>query len=355
MIQMNDRTAELSDAISAAASAKRSLQIVGGGSKLFYGREPEGEVLAVGDHTGVTVYDPTELVVTVRAGTRLSELAEVLRRERQMLPFEPPLFGPHATIGGTVACGLSGPSRPYRGAVRDFVLGVELLNGRGERLRFGGQVIKNVAGYDVSRLMTGAMGTLGVILDVSIKVHPLPETEKTLCYELTEQQALKKMNEVAGRPLPLTGACYYQGVLSLRLSGLAEGVSAAVDVLGGSQASEGDGMWSTLRDHSHPYFLSDKPLWRLSVPSAARSLDLAGETFVEWGGALRWLHSELSPDLIRASVEALGGHATLFRGGDRTGDVFHPNTRTLHDLNVRLKQTFDPEGILNPGRLHPDI
>ena len=152
-----------------------------------------------------------------------------------------------------------------------------------------------------------------------------------------------------------SGACYYQGVLSLRLSGLAEGVSAAVDVLGGSQASEGDGMWSTLRDHSHPYFLSDKPLWRLSVPSAARSLDLAGETFVEWGGALRWLHSELSPDLIRASVEALGGHATLFRGGDRTGSVFHPNTRTLHDLNVRLKQTFDPEGILNPGRLHPDI
>ena len=272
-----------------------------------------------------------------------------------MLPFEPPLFGSLTTIGGTVACGLSGPSRPYRGAVRDFVLGVGLLNGRGERLRFGGQVIKNVAGYDVSRLITGAMGTLGVILDVSIRVHPLPETEKTLYYELTEQQALKKMNEVSGRPLPLTGACYYQGVLSLRLSGSVEGVSAAVDVLGGSQASDGDSIWSKLRDHSHPYFISDKPLWRLSVPSVAGSLDLAGETFIEWGGALRWLQSELSPDLIRPSVEALGGHATLFRGGDRSGSVFHPNPRALHELNVRLKRTFDPEGILNPGRLYPDI
>jgi glycolate oxidase FAD binding subunit len=355
MIQMNDRTAGLAESISAAASVKRSLQIVGGSSKLFYGREPEGEVLAVGDHTGITAYDPTELVVTVRAGTRLSELTEVLRRERQMLPFEPPLFGSLATIGGTVACGLSGPSRPYRGAVRDFVLGVGLINGRGEQLRFGGQVMKNVAGYDVSRLTTGAMGTLGVILDVSIGVHPLPESEKTLYYELTEQQALKKMNEVSGRPLPLTGACYYQGVLSLRLSGSVEGVSAAVDVLGGSQASDGDSIWSKLRDHSHPYFLSDKPLWRLSVPSVAGSLDLAGETFVEWGGALRWLQSELSPDLIRASVEALGGHATLFRGGDRSGSVFHPNPRALHELNVRLKRTFDPDGILNPGRLYPDI
>ena len=249
MIQMNDRTAGLSEAVSAAASVKRSLQIVGGASKLFYGREPEGELLAVGDHTGITAYDPTELVVTVRAGTRLSELAEVLRYERQMLPFEPPLFGSLTTIGGTVACGLSGPSRPYRGAVRDFVLGVGLLNGRGERLRFGGQVIKNVAGYDVSRLITGAMGTLGVILDVSIRVHPLPETEKTLYYELTEQQALKKMNEVSGRPLPLTGACYYQGVLSLRLSGSVEGVSAAVDVLGGSQASDGDSIWSVSYTH----------------------------------------------------------------------------------------------------------
>jgi len=355
MIQMNDRTAELSEAISAAASVKHSLQIVGGSSKLFYGREPEGEVLAVTNHTGIIDYDPAELVVTVRAGTRLSELAEVLRHERQMLPFEPPLFGALATIGGTVACGLSGPSRPYRGAVRDFVLGVGLINGRGEQLRFGGKVMKNVAGYDVSRLITGAMGTLGVILDVSLRVYPLPESEKTLCYECTEQQALKKMNEVSGRPLPLTGACYNQGVLSLRLSGSVEGVSAAVDVLGGSQASDGGSIWVALRDHTHPYFRSEKPLWRLSLPSVAGSLDLAGETFIEWGGALRWLQSELSPDLIRASVEALGGHATLFRGGDRSGSVFHPNSRALHELNVRLKRTFDPDGILNPGRLYPDI
>ena len=355
MIQMNDRSAELSESISAAASVKRSLQVVGGSSKLFYGREPEGAVLAVGDHTGIIAYDPTELVVTVRAGTRLSELVEVVSHERQMLPFDPPIFGSLATIGGTVACGLSGPSRPYRGAVRDFVLGVGLINGRGEQLRFGGQVIKNVAGYDVSRLVTGAMGTLGVILDVSIRVHPLPESEKTLCYELTEQQALKKMNEVSGRPLPLTGACYYQGVLNLRLSGSVEGVSAAVDSLGGSQVPDNEGIWTALRDHSHPYFLSEKPLWRLSVPSVAGSLDLAGETFVEWGGALRWLQSELSPELIRASVSALGGHATLFRGGDRSGSVFHPNPRALHQLNVRLKRTFDPDGILNPGRLYPDI
>ena len=355
MIQMNDRSAELSESISAAASVKRSLQVVGGSSKLFYGREPEGAVLAVGDHTGIIAYDPTELVVTVRAGTRLSELVEVVSHERQMLPFDPPIFGSLATIGGAVACGLSGPSRPYRGAVRDFVLGVGLINGRGEQLRFGGQVIKNVAGYDVSRLVTGAMGTLGVILDVSIRVHPLPESEKTLCYELTEQQALKKMNEVSGRPLPLTGACYYQGVLNLRLSGSVEGVSAAVDSLGGSQVPDNEGIWTALRDHSHPYFLSEKPLWRLSVPSVAGSLDLAGETFVEWGGALRWLQSELSPELIRASVSALGGHATLFRGGDRSGSVFHPNPRALHQLNIRLKQTFDPDGILNPGRLFSDI
>ncbi len=355
MIQMNDRSAELVESISAASSVKRSLQVVGGSSKLFYGREPEGEVLAVGDHTGIIAYDPTELVITVRAGTRLTELTAVLRHERQMLPFDPPLFGSLATIGGTVACGLSGPSRPYLGAVRDFVLGVGLINGRGDQLRFGGQVIKNVAGYDVSRLTTGAMGTLGVILDVSIRVHPLPESEKTLCYELTEEEALKKMNKVSGRPLPLTGACYYQGVLSLRLSGSVEGVSAAVDVLGGSQVSGSESIWAALRDHSHPYFLSDKPLWRLSLPSVAGSLDLAGETFVEWGGALRWLQSELSPDLIRASVSALGGHATLFRGGDRSGSVFHPIPQALHQLNVRLKRTFDPDRILNPGRLYPDI
>mgnify|MGYP003322988880 CR=1 FL=1 len=324
----------------------------GGGTRWkFGGPSAEGtkEVIAP---SGIEHHDPAEMTVRVGAATPLSQLHDLLREHGQETTLDGPIG---CTVGGVLAVGRSSLRRGRVGALTESLLQADCVGANGMVFTAGGPTVKNVAGYDVSRLTTGAMGTLGVILDVSIRVHPLPESEKTLCYELTEEEALKKMNKVSGRPLPLTGACYYQGVLSLRLSGSVEGVSAAVDVLGGSQVSGSESIWAALRDHSHPYFISDKPLWRLSLPSVAGSLDLAGETFIEWGGALRWLQSELSPDLIRASVEALGGHATLFRGGDRSGSVFHPNPRALHELNVRLKRTFDPDGILNPGRLYPDI
>ncbi len=350
-----DRCDSIVAAVTEAAERETALQIVGGDTKSFYGRQPEGALLSVGEHRGLTHYDPTELVVSARAGTQLSELCTALANERQMLPFEPPGFGDQATVGGTVACGFSGPARPYRGSLRDYVLGVSVVNGRGEHLQFGGRVIKNVAGYDASRLMAGAMGTLGVILDVSFKVLPIPEAECTLSFESGEREALRRMNEAAALPLPMTGSCYYDGILRLRLSGSAVGVSAATANLGGVVDSLNNRLWEELAEHQHPYYGSPLPLWRLSVPAAAGPLDLPGDSLIEWGGCQRWLCSELPAEHIREAVRAAGGHATLFRGGDRSGQTFQPHDPVLHRLHLRLKQAFDPHRILNPGRLYPEL
>jgi glycolate oxidase FAD binding subunit len=264
----SDTTGRLQSAVASALEASTPLQIRAGGSKDFYGRTPTGELLDVGDHRGVISYQPSELVITARAGTPLAELEKTLAENHQLLPFEPPHFSRAATIGGTIACGLSGPRRPWGGAVRDLVLGTRIINGRGEVLRFGGEVIKNVAGYDVSRLMTGALGTLGVILDVSMKVLPIPEAEITLAFEIDASTAIETIGEIAGTACPLSGAMHFDGGLYLRLSGARAGVDAAFKKLGGELQTH-DELWRQLRDHSLPFFAHEgRNLWRLSVPPA---------------------------------------------------------------------------------------
>lgn len=337
-----------------ALEDRSTLNIVGGNSKAFIGREPTGTTLAVGANRGVVDYEPTELVVTARGGTLLSELENTLAAHGQMLAFEPPHFSPDATIGGTLAVGLSGPRRPYAGSARDFVLGATVLNGKGECLSFGGQVMKNVAGYDLSRLMVGAMGTLGVLLEVSLKVLPLPGEERTLSFEMEGPGAVSRMNELAATPLPISAASYLGHRLLIRISGTELGVKAARQQLGGEEV-DGKQWWCTVREQTHPAFSGDGTLWRLSVPSATAHDDAVPPGVIDWGGALRWVRSSLEPSRMRAQIGALGGHAWAFRTTDRKSDVFHPLTRPLVAVHRRLKEAFDPLGLFNRGRLYADF
>jgi glycolate oxidase FAD binding subunit len=343
--------------IRVAAERRTPLRVRGSGSKDFYGGEPRGEVLDTRPHAGIVGYEPTELVVTARGGTPLAELEAALARERQMLPFEPPHFGPQATLGGCVAAGLSGPRRASAGAVRDYVLGVRLMDGRGRELVFGGQVMKNVAGYDVSRLVAGSLGTLGVILDVSLKVLPRPPAEITLGFEMQEAAAIDALNRWAGSPLPISASAWCGGALRLRLSGSESGLRAAVEKLGGERIDRAaaEGFWRGIREQADAFFAGETPLWRLSLPSNAPPIGLAGAQLIEWGGALRWSRTSAEAAAVREAAAAAGGHATLFRGGDRTRDAFSPLAPALARLHKDLKAAFDPAGILNPGRLYAGL
>ncbi|HEB96316.1 MAG TPA: glycolate oxidase subunit GlcE [Sedimenticola thiotaurini] len=352
---MSDLTTTLQQQVAAAYRAGTPLQLVGGGSKDFYGRTPRGEPLPLAGHSGVVNYEPRELVLTARAGTTLAEIEALLRRSGQMLPFEPPHFGDAATLGGTLACGLSGPRRPYVGALRDFVLGVRLINGRGELLHFGGEVMKNVAGYDVSRLMAGALGTLGVVLEVSLKVLPRPENGLTLVQERTPEEAILVMNQWAAAPLPLTAACYDGLRLYVRLEGAPATLTAGRQRVGGDLLEEGERFWRDLREQRLAFFETGKPLWRLSVPATAPPVELAGKQLIDWGGAQRWLVSDAPAAAIREASIRVGGAATLFRGGDREGEVFQPLPAPMAALQRSLKQAFDPAGILNPGRMYREF
>lgn len=342
-----------------AAERDTPLDIVGGATKSFLGRATQSEPIDVSTHRGVLSHEPTELVITARAGTPLAEVEEVLADGGQMLAFEPPHFGTRATLGGTVACALSGPRRPYAGAARDFVLGVKLLSGEGHTLSFGGQVMKNVAGYDVSRLMVGAMGTLGVLLEISLKVLPVPARTTTLAFPLDAAGACRQMNAWAARPLPISGACHYDGTLYARLSGTVGGVAQAVERLNedvaGGEIQDDTRLWEDLREQRLPHFDTDLPLWRISVPPAAPLLTLSGETLMDWGGALRWLVTDAPADSIRAAARAAGGHAMLYRNGDAGGEIYHPLTPELLALHQRLKASFDPKRILNRGRMYADL
>ena len=362
---------QFADTIQAAAEANQPLTIRSGGTKDFYGSRvvPLTDLLSSGDdildataYAGIVDYEPTELVVTARAGTRLSDLDLELSRHGQMLAFEPPYFGAGATLGGCVATGLSGPRRASAGSVRDFVLGVRMLDGRGEDLRFGGQVIKNVAGYDVSRLMTGSMGTLGLLLEVSLKVLPLPAMELTLRLPMNEAEAIERMNRWAGKPLPVSATLFCEGVLALRLSGAAPAVRAARAIIGGEEMDDGAAFWESVREQTHPFFQQGKPLWRLSIKSTTSSLSLPGNQLIEWGGALRWLvieSAETDADAvhlaIRSAAKEAGGHATLFRSDGSHAAVFHPLAPAMMNITRRLKEKFDPMCILNPGRIYPEI
>ena len=342
----------LQQAVLTAIAQKTPLQIIGIGSKSFYGRAATGTALSVAGHRGIVSYEPSELVITARAGTPLKEIETLLDQHGQMLAFEPPHFGSEGTLGGAIASGLSGPRRPYAGSARDFVLGVQAVNGKGEVLQFGGTVMKNVAGFDVSRLLTGSLGTLGILLQVSLKVLPKSEAEETLLFECAEAEAIARFNAWAGQSLPLSGAFFESGQLHLRLSGSVAALRAARARLGGENFSESANLWNRLRDQHHHFFLDDSPLWRLSVPAAAPPLSLQGQCLLDWGGAQRWLKSELPAENIRSVVEKMGGHATLFRGGDRHDEIFHPLSPAMMAIHQRIKTAFDPHGIFNPGRLY---
>ncbi|MBM4180305.1 MAG: glycolate oxidase subunit GlcE [Betaproteobacteria bacterium] len=348
-----DKQAELLDRVRQAAAAGTPLCIRGGGGKTFYGRHCEGEPLEVSGHRGIVSYEPSELVVTARAGTPLAEIETALADNGQLFPFEPPHFGPAATLGGMVAAGLSGPRRPWGGSVRDAVLGVKLLNGKGEVLRFGGQVMKNVAGYDLSRLMAGALGTLGVLLEVSVKVLPRPAEERTRAFELDAGAAAARQIEWGRLPLSLSGTLYDGERLYVRLCGSAQGVAAGLESLGGEEVS--DGPWREAREQTLPFFQGEAPLWRISLPAAAPALNLPGASLTEWGGALRWLRTDLPAELVRQRAAALGGHATLFRGHDGRGEVFQPLAPALRVLHMQVKRALDPLGLFNPGRMYAGL
>ncbi|KPK61384.1 MAG: glycolate oxidase [Gammaproteobacteria bacterium SG8_31] len=349
-----DRTDALRGAVCQAAGVNEPLEIVGSGSKRFYGRTPAGTPLDVSGHRGVVSFEPSELVLTARAGTRLDEIESLLADQGQMLAFDPPRFGNGATLGGTVACNFSGPRRPFTGAVRDFVLGVRLINGKGEVVRFGGEVMKNVAGYDVSRLMAGAMGTLGLLLEISLKILPAPETEQTRRFELDQDAALETMCALARRPLPLSASAWLDGAMMIRLSGSETGVKAAADEIGGEPVSstEAETFWRHLREHELEFFRSDQPLWRISVAPASCVLALPGQWLIDWGGAQRWLYTPMDSAKVRKTVAAAGGHAVVFRGGDRAGSIFHPLEGPMLRLHGRVKDAMDPHRIFNPGRMY---
>lgn len=354
-----DHTATLQTAVAQALDKQTPLHLRAGGSKDFYGRPVSGELLDISGHSGIINYTPSELVITARAGTPLVELEKTLDEHHQLLPFEPPHFGPGATLGGTIACGLSGSRRPWGGAARDLVLGMHIINGRGEVLRFGGEVMKNVAGYDVSRLMTGALGTLGVILDVSIKVLPKPETEITLALAMNAQAAIDTIADIGLTPCPLSAAAYCDKHLWLRLSGAHAGVSAARQKLGGDL--QDNSLWQQLREHTLAFFtqgegqIEDKgDLWRLSLPPATPVIADLGEQLIDWGGAQRWFFSRDNAASIRAIAEKHAAHAVCFR---RAKDspvqaVFHPLNSIQQRLNRAVKHAFDPQGIFNPGRMY---
>jgi glycolate oxidase FAD binding subunit len=330
--------------------AGNPLRLRGGGSKDFYGQALAGEVLDTRPYRGIVAYEPTELVITARCGTPLAEIEAVLAARGQMLAFEPPHFGA-ATVGGCVAAALSGPRRASAGAVRDFMLGVKLLDGAGRILNFGGQVMKNVAGYDVSRLLAGSLGTLGIILEVSLKVLPRPVAETTLMLPATQDKALTLMNGWAGQPLPISATCWHDERLHVRLSGARAAVTAARARLGGEPFEAGDPFWADLREQRHAFFAGEAPLWRLSLPSTAAVVSFGAEPLIEWGGAQRWFRGVLDAEIVRDVAARVGGHATLFRGGDKSASVFQPLPPPLLALQQRLQCSFDPNGIFSGGRL----
>jgi glycolate oxidase FAD binding subunit len=350
-----DQTDALSEAVREASARGRPLRIVGGDTKAFYGRPVLGEALSLADHRGVIAYEPTELVITARAGTSLAEIEALVAANNQILSFEPLIFGTAGTLGGAVASGLSGARRPFSGAVRDSLLGVTVMDGQGRPLRLGGTVFKNVAGFDGFRLMAGALGCLGVLLDVSLRVAPRSAAETYLALEEPWAASRTRLIALMRRAVPLSGAVHDGTRLHLRLSGAAAGVAALAGELGGE--SEGPGFWTTLR-HRDLAALQAPRLWRLSVPMTASTaaIESLGKVVLrDWAGAEIWFESEAPAAALRAAVAEVGGHATLFRGARPDEEVFHPLAPPLMALHQRLKAAFDPAGVFNPGRLYKGL
>jgi glycolate oxidase FAD binding subunit len=357
------------DTIRRARTTKTPLAICGHGSKDFYGQpaQPSAITLSTLGHAGVVDYDPTELVVVVKSGTSITELESVLTASQQMLAFEPPRFGGRGTVGGMMATGLSGPRRLSAGAAKDFVLGMTVLNDQATPMRYGGTVMKNVAGYDLSRLHTGAFGTLGLIVDVSLKVLPLPPAQATICFDVSAADAITWVNTWGGQPLPISATSWWNGQLMVRLAGAVAAVNSATAKLGGSRVpdDQADLYWQRLRDQADPFFTADASapdchLWRLSLPSATPHLtQIDGPQWIEWGGALRWIKTNASAERVRDTARQHGGHATLFRAAVTAAraesGAFAPVSPAIMKIHQRLKQELDGDGIFNPGRLYPGL
>jgi len=348
----NNISEQLQNIVEQAIQTKEKLIIKAGGSKDFYGRAVLGKELNISKHQGIISYEPSELFITVRAGTLLKDIENILAENNQMLAFEPPAFGDESTIGGTIACNLSGPRRAYSGAARDFVLGTKIINGQAEVLSFGGEVMKNVAGYDVSRLMTGAMGTLGVLLEISLKVVPKPETEITLVHQLNIDEALLKLHQWSTQSLPITASCYYQNKLTIRFSGTEKYINTLQQSIGGETLIDANNFWHSVKEQSHSFFDSKKSLWRLSTASNSETTYPNDDTFYEWGGALRWIKTNASQN---QTPNSLNGHISLFRCPTKRNDTFQPLPKHLLQIHRNLKQAFDPHGIFNIGRMYQEF
>jgi glycolate oxidase FAD binding subunit len=350
----SDHSAALQQQVLNALDKDTPLNIQGGGSKDFLGNAKLSGALPVDvtPHRGIVEYDPRELVLTARSGTPLSEIEEVLAKAGQMLAFEPPHFANTATLGGTIACGLSGSRRPYSGSARDFVLGCNLLNGQGDILQFGGQVMKNVAGYDVSRLMVGAFGTLGVMLELSLKVLPRPAASITVMRKCSSADAVASMSALLSQPYPVDGACYHDECCYIRLSGSAQAVKEARTKIAGDVMPEAEAFWSALKEQELAFFHDKRTLFRIVVKPATPPLPIEGAWLLDWGGAQRWLYSAEDISIIRAQIELVGGQVTLFRGSQQNTNIFQPLSAPVMAIHQRLKTSFDPKNIFNRGRIY---
>lgn len=354
----NDISIALQNQVQAAISIKSPLYIHGGNSKLFYGNKVDAAPLDISQHTGVVSYEPTELCITVRAGTRLSDIEKILADKQQMLPFEPPQYSPNATIGGAIAAGISGPRRAYTGSVRDAILGVKIINGNGEIVNFGGQVMKNVAGYDLSRLMVRSQGTLGVILEASIRLLPKPIQDITLSFDAPQDQSLKFFRESRIKQLPITASAWFNDQVYLRLSGSASALEKYQQELETDvSATISDNFWDEIRDHRHHFFgRKDKPLWRLSLtPAAPQISKIDDNQLIEWGGAQRWVNSNAPANIIQNIASSNGGYATLFSGDLPDTPCFSLLEGPLLQLHRQLKNKMDPNGIFNPDRIYAGL
>jgi glycolate oxidase FAD binding subunit len=355
MVQISelDIESELLQQISAVAANAAEIEIVGSGSKRFYGEPVAALPIEVGAHSGVIEYDPAELVISLRAGCKLHEVEALLAQNGQMFGFEPPNFGRQATIAGMIASGLAGPRRAFAGSVRDFVLGVKMINGRGEVQQFGGKVIKNVAGFDVSRLIVGSLGTLGLILEASIKVIPVCELEQTLLFEhASPDEHIRWINGLCGKPYPITASIWVDGQSQFRLSGSEQGVSEAISQLGGKET---DFDWQAIREQQHKFFGTQSPLTRVSLPPTAPDIAVDCPQLIEWAGAQRWLSGEVDIFALRQQAEALGGSVCAYRNHPVGVPVFHPLPTAMLKLQRQLKSSFDPAGIFNPGRIFSEL
>lgn len=351
---MADLSETLLEQVREAVEKGQPINVQGGGTKSFMGRstDPGAQLIDVSGHSGIVNYQPVELVITVRAGTRLSEIEAALAENNQMLAFEPPHFGEGSTIGGTLAANQSGPGRPWWGSVRDHLLGVRLISSKAEHLRFGGQVMKNVAGYDMSRLQAGAMGGFGLITEMSFKVLPRPASQITLAYDCDQADAISLMNQRAIESKPLSAATWLDGRLYLRLSGAQSAVEATRKAWGGEIVETGENFWRSLQDQKLSLFESEDPLWRFSINPTAKAFDLDLPAIIDWGGAQRWYSGQQSFDEMVSIAESAGGQVSLYRGGDRNTEVNHPVAAPLQNLQQRVKASIDPVGLFNPGRVY---